>query len=83
MQLHVKSTSSRRHLLGVLRLRRGLGLGLRQQAKLMVMRAPQGVKPEDFQVLADNAMKDACGLTNPRQPSRDQVIGMLRSAYEQ
>ncbi|GAB4817718.1 hypothetical protein N2152v2_004764 [Parachlorella kessleri] len=41
------------------------------------------VHPGDFGVLADNAMKDACGLTNPRQPTRDDVIDILHRAYEQ
>ena len=26
----------------------------------------QGVKPKDFDVLAANSLKDACGFTNPR-----------------
>ncbi|MEO1173716.1 MAG: hypothetical protein AAFX94_16945 [Myxococcota bacterium] len=29
-----------------------------------------------------NAMKDACGLTNPRQPTRDEVIALFESAYQ-
>ncbi|KAL2632217.1 hypothetical protein R1flu_016903 [Riccia fluitans] len=42
-----------------------------------------GVKPEDFELLAENAMKDACGLTNPRIPTKGQVIQLFRNAYEQ
>jgi len=42
-----------------------------------------GAKPEDFEALADNAMKDACGLTNPHQPTREEVIELFRLAYEQ
>lgn len=42
-----------------------------------------GAKPEDFEALADNAMKDACGLTNPHQPTRAEVIELYRLAYEQ
>jgi len=38
---------------------------------------------EDFEKLADNAMKDACGLTNPHQPTREEVIELFRQAYEQ
>ncbi|KAL3690147.1 hypothetical protein R1sor_016456 [Riccia sorocarpa] len=45
--------------------------------------AELGVKPEDFGLLADNAMKDACGFTNPRAPTRDEVIELFRLAYEQ
>ena len=40
-----------------------------------------GVKEEDFGTLADNAMKDVCGLTNPVQPTRDEVIAIYRAAY--
>lgn len=42
-----------------------------------------GAKVEDFEKLADNAMKDACGLTNPHQPTREEVIELFRQAYEQ
>lgn len=41
------------------------------------------VKPEDFPTLADNAMKDACGLTNPHQPTKDEVIELFQRAYDQ
>lgn len=40
-----------------------------------------GVKEEDFGELADNAMKDVCGLTNPVQPTRDEVIAIFQAAY--
>lgn len=40
------------------------------------------VKPEDFSVLADNAMKDACGMTNPKQPTKKEVIALYHAAYE-
>ena len=40
-----------------------------------------GVKPEDFDTLARNAMKDVCGLTNPVQPTLDEVIGIFQAAY--
>jgi len=42
-----------------------------------------GAKPEDFEALAENAMKDACGLTNPHQPTKEEVIELFRQAYEQ
>jgi len=42
-----------------------------------------GAKPEDFEILAENAMKDACGLTNPHQPTKEEVIELFRQAYEQ
>jgi alcohol dehydrogenase len=39
------------------------------------------VSPDDFPTLADNAMKDACGATNPRVPTREDVIGLYQAAF--
>lgn len=39
------------------------------------------VKPEDFPTLADNAMKDACGATNPKQPTKEEVVALYEAAY--
>lgn len=41
-----------------------------------------GVKPEEFDILATNAMKNACGWTNPKQPSKGEVIALYKQAYE-
>ena len=41
------------------------------------------MKVEHFSTLADNAMKDACGLTNPHQPTKDEVIALFQAAYDQ
>jgi len=41
------------------------------------------VKREDFETLATNAMKDACGLTNPFQPTKKEVIAMYEKAFTQ
>lgn len=41
-----------------------------------------GVKPEDFEIMAENAKKDVCNLTNPRKATREDVIGIFRRAYE-
>ena len=40
------------------------------------------VKPEDFGVMAENAMKDVCCLTNPRKATKEQIIEIYRRAYE-
>jgi alcohol dehydrogenase len=40
-----------------------------------------GAKEEDFSTLADNAMKDACGLTNPIQPSHEDVVAIFKAAF--
>ncbi|MGC9197022.1 MAG: iron-containing alcohol dehydrogenase [Syntrophobacteraceae bacterium] len=39
-----------------------------------------GVKEKDLRVMAENAQKDACGFTNPRSPSLDDVINIYRAA---
>lgn len=42
-----------------------------------------GVKPEDFDLLAENALKDACGFTNPRTATHADIVGLFKQAYEQ
>jgi alcohol dehydrogenase len=39
-----------------------------------------GVKEKDLETMAQNAQKDACGFTNPRCPSLQDVIGIYRAA---
>ncbi len=39
-----------------------------------------GVKEKDLKTMAENAQKDACGLTNPRRPTLNDVIEIYRSA---
>ena len=39
-----------------------------------------GVKEEDFEVLATNALNDACGLTNPKQANMEEIIAIYRAA---
>ncbi|WP_107688227.1 iron-containing alcohol dehydrogenase [Neisseria wadsworthii] len=41
-----------------------------------------GVKEEDFDVLADNALKDVCGFTNPIQADKQQIIGIFKAAFD-
>jgi alcohol dehydrogenase len=41
-----------------------------------------GVKPEDFAVMAENAQKDVCHLTNPRKATKEEIIELYRKAYE-
>ncbi|SHH73252.1 L-threonine dehydrogenase [Ferrimonas marina] len=38
------------------------------------------VKAEDIPTLASNALKDACGLTNPRQASHEEIMGIFQAA---
>ncbi len=44
--------------------------------------APWGVDPADFEVMAENAMKDACAATNPRKATKDQIIAIFQKAYD-
>ncbi|NHR06991.1 L-threonine dehydrogenase [Chromobacterium haemolyticum] len=39
-----------------------------------------GVKEEDIPELAANALKDACGLTNPIQASHDEICAIFKAA---
>ncbi|HYG97679.1 MAG TPA: iron-containing alcohol dehydrogenase [Terriglobales bacterium] len=39
-----------------------------------------GVKEADLEIMATNAMKDACMLTNPRTATLAQVVGMYKAA---
>lgn len=40
-----------------------------------------GAKEADFELLATNALKDVCGLTNPRPAKLQDIIGILKAAY--
>ncbi len=42
--------------------------------------AELGVKEKDLEIMAENAKKDACQLTNPRTATLAQVVGLYRSA---
>ncbi|MFO7748732.1 MAG: iron-containing alcohol dehydrogenase [Desulfobacteraceae bacterium] len=39
-----------------------------------------GVKKEDLTIMAENAQKDACGLTNPRRPTLEDVVDIYTAA---
>ena len=40
-----------------------------------------GVKVEDVPILASNALKDACGLTNPRPASQAEIEAVFKAAF--
>jgi alcohol dehydrogenase len=42
--------------------------------------AELGVKEADLKIMAENAQKDACGLTNPRCPTLDDVVQIYKNA---
>lgn len=39
-----------------------------------------GVRETDLPILADNALKDACSLTNPRKATKDEIIQIFMEA---
>lgn len=39
-----------------------------------------GAKEEDLPILADNALKDACGATNPKPATKDEIINIYRKS---
>ena len=39
-----------------------------------------GAKEEDFAVLAENALKDVCGFTNPIQCSHEEIVNIFKAA---
>jgi alcohol dehydrogenase len=39
-----------------------------------------GVKAEDIPTLADNALKDACGFTNPKQATHGEICQIFTNA---
>lgn len=39
-----------------------------------------GAKESDFETLATNALKDACGFTNPKQATLEEIIEIYREA---
>ena len=41
-----------------------------------------GVRPEDFALMAENAQKDVCSLTNPRIATEDQIVDIFQDAYD-
>lgn len=42
--------------------------------------ATLGVKSDDIVLLADNALKDVCGLTNPKQASHEEICQIFQAA---
>ncbi len=39
-----------------------------------------GAKEEDLKTLAENALKDACGFTNPKQATLDEIIAIFKKS---
>ncbi|MEI3140424.1 MAG: iron-containing alcohol dehydrogenase [Lawsonibacter sp.] len=41
-----------------------------------------GREAEDFIMMAENAQKDVCSVTNPRTATTEQIVEIYRQAYE-
>ena len=39
-----------------------------------------GAKEEDFDILAENALKDACGFTNPKQATHEEIVKIYKNS---
>lgn len=53
---------------------------LAQQVNIPTGLRDLGVKEEDIPLLATNALKDACGLTNPIQATHEQIVAIFHAA---
>lgn len=40
-----------------------------------------GVKEKDFEIMAENAMKDVCQVTNPRKATKEQIVEIFKAAF--
>ena len=40
-----------------------------------------GVKEQDFELMADNALKDGNAFSNPRKGSKEDIIAIFKAAY--
>ena len=41
-----------------------------------------GAKPEDFELMAENALKDGNGFSNPRKGTKEDIIKIFQAAYD-
>ncbi|MBE0343488.1 iron-containing alcohol dehydrogenase, partial [Paenibacillus sp. 28ISP30-2] len=52
--------------------------GLAQEVGIPKRLSELGVTDPDLNLLADNAMKDACAPGNPFQPTKEEVIALFQ-----
>lgn len=71
---HMTTTDAANHCIDAIRL-------LSRQIDIPTNLAGLGVKPEDFEIMAENAQKDVCCLTNPRKATKAQIVEIYRRAY--
>ena len=41
-----------------------------------------GAKPEDFPLMAENALKDGNAFSNPRKGTKQEIIDLYQKAYD-
>ena len=41
-----------------------------------------GAKPEDFSLMAENALKDGNAFSNPRKGTKQDIIDLYQKAYD-
>ncbi len=41
-----------------------------------------GAKPEDFELMAENALKDGNAFSNPRKATKEQIVELFQKAYD-
>lgn len=54
---------------------------LRRDLKLPERLTQVGVREEDLTLLAEQALRDRCAPTNPRQATREELVGIYRAIY--
>lgn len=42
-----------------------------------------GAKPEDFELMAENALKDGNAFSNPRKATKTEIVQLFQEAYDQ
>ncbi|MSE22122.1 iron-containing alcohol dehydrogenase, partial [Lactobacillus parabuchneri] len=41
-----------------------------------------GAKPEDFELMAENALKDGNAFSNPRKGTKEELVQLFQKAYD-
>lgn len=41
-----------------------------------------GAKPEDFELMAENALKDGNAPSNPRKGTKEEIVKLFQEAYD-
>lgn len=42
-----------------------------------------GAKPADFEMMAENALKDGNAFSNPRKGTKEEIVRLFQEAYDQ